>query len=83
MNYKKLQDLVDKILPNQKLFVAVRFLNDERSAGGHILELETLPGTCQLDILNTFTLVLPSESGSLAEIDLGKDRSHALEKVER
>ncbi len=59
------------------------FLDQKRQAGGHILELETESGICQLDILNTFTLVLPSAPDSLAGIDLGKDRSSALEKVER
>ena len=38
------------------------FLDQERQAGGHILDLETLSGTCQLDILNTFTLILPTVS---------------------
>ncbi|MCK5680582.1 acetolactate decarboxylase [bacterium] len=145
LDYKNLKELVDEILPNQNLFVAVRldgkfkrmkvrsvpsqskpykplaevvkkqqvfeleevsgtvvgfrsppfvkginvpgyhfhFLDNERRAGGHILDLETLSGTCQLDVLNTFTLVLPSENVSLAEVDLSKDRSRALEKVER
>ncbi|MEA1923487.1 MAG: acetolactate decarboxylase [Pseudomonadota bacterium] len=59
------------------------FLDQKRQTGGHILELETISGICQLDTLNTFTLVLPSASGSLAGVDLGKDRSYALEKVER
>ncbi|MCK5540094.1 MAG: acetolactate decarboxylase [Deltaproteobacteria bacterium] len=59
------------------------FLDQKRQSGGHILDLETISGTCQLDILNTFTLVLPTDSSSLAGIDLSQDRSHALEKVER
>jgi len=145
LNYKALKLLLDEILPNRNLFVAVKieglfkrmkvrsvpaqskpyqplaqvikdqkifeleevagtivgfrsppfvkginvpgyhfhFLDQKRQAGGHILNLETISGSCQLDILNTLTLVLPTESGSLAGIDLSQDRSHALEKVER
>ena len=144
LKYRDLKKLLDKIVPNQNVFVAVRidgtfkrlkvrsvpaqtkpykplaevikhqqtfvlenvegtvvgfrlppfvkginvpgyhfhFLNLTRDAGGHILELETSSAVCRLDTLTKFTLILPEDQAALAEVDLSKDRSHALEKVE-
>jgi acetolactate decarboxylase len=59
------------------------FLDSRRLTGGHILDFEAVSGACQLDIIDTFTLILPKATGSLAGIDLSQDRSHALDKVER
>lgn len=59
------------------------FLDDRRQAGGHILDLETGSLVCQADRLNVFTLILPENAAALAGVDLGRDRSHALEKVEK
>ena len=61
----------------------VHFLDRKLQAGGHILDFEILSGICQLDTLNLFTLILPTASDSLAKVDLSKDRSPDLEKVER
>lgn len=59
------------------------FLDEQRRAGGHILDLETGALVCRVDRLNTFTLILPEDDAALAGLDLGRDRSQALEKVEK
>ena len=61
----------------------LHFLNAERSAGGHILEIALAAGTkIELDPTPRFALELP-ESGDFLDTNLAEDKSAELEKVEK
>lgn len=60
----------------------LHFLNAERTSGGHMLDCSFDTLTLYFDATPAFTVVLP-ESEDFAGTDLGKDRSHDLEKVEK
>lgn len=60
----------------------LHFISKDRKLGGHILNFSTVGGTLSLDSCNRFYMVLP-EDGRLRTIDLSKDRSKELEKVEK
>ena len=59
------------------------FISDDQKQGGHILDCEIISGIGELDSCNRFLLVLPVDSDSLEDIDLSRDRSGELNRVER
>ena len=60
----------------------LHFISKDRKTGGHILDFSSAGGTLQLDACNRFYMVLP-EKEQLGTLDLSKDRSKELEKVEK
>jgi len=61
----------------------LHFITDDRMQGGHILSFETTSGKCELDLCNQFFLILPKDKEAFANVDLSKDRSDELKKVEK
>ncbi|MFP5213142.1 MAG: acetolactate decarboxylase [Acidobacteriota bacterium] len=61
----------------------LHFISDDRSSGGHVLELAIEQGTVEVDTCNRFLMILPESGGDFARVDLGRDRSKELEKVEK
>ena len=60
----------------------LHFLSDDKSFGGHILQLELNRGSCQVDSLNRLTVELEKTGKGMAGLDLTKDRSDDLRQVE-
>jgi len=60
----------------------LHFISKDRKIGGHILDFSLVHSALQLDTCNQFFLVLPDHEGFSA-LDLSKDRSYELEKVEK
>ncbi|MFA5291817.1 MAG: acetolactate decarboxylase [Phycisphaerae bacterium] len=58
------------------------FLSSDFTQGGHILDFELASGKCEIDKCNEFLLILPKDD-SLKNIDLSKDKSEELQKVEK
>lgn len=59
------------------------FLSKDCTQGGHILSFELIRGTVELDVCNKLLLDLPDGDNGLIGLDLTKDRTHELEKVEK
>ncbi len=60
----------------------LHFITDDRSAGGHVLDLEMENGDVALDITRAFFMELPS-SGDFYNVELGQDLQADMEKVEK
>jgi len=60
----------------------LHFISNDRKIGGHILDFKAAGGTLQLDTCNRLYMVLPTDE-RLQTLDLSKDRSAELEKVEK
>jgi acetolactate decarboxylase len=58
------------------------FLSGNFTFGGHVLDFELETGKCRIDKCSKFLLILP-EDDSLKNIDLSKDKSKDLQKVEK
>ena len=62
----------------------LHFLSSDKTKGGHLLDANLNNGTADFDILNKFFVYLPDEnSGNFGELNLDKDRSEELDKVEK
>jgi len=61
----------------------LHFISDDRSSGGHVLSFELKEGTYETDIIDHYTMVLPSGSAVFARTNLSRDRSAELQKVEK
>jgi len=61
----------------------LHFISDDFRSGGHILGFEMAEGRAELDICSRFTLVLPEKGDALGKVDLSRDRSEELERVEK
>ena len=61
----------------------LHFLSDSRTFGGHILGFEMEKGRCAVDICHKFVLILPEDADALKSVDLSKDRSKELKRVEQ
>lgn len=61
----------------------VHFLSADETKGGHLLDLKLKEGKTEIDFLNKFYVYLPDDSKHFNDLDLQKDRSEDLEKVER
>jgi len=60
----------------------LHFITSDRSAGGHVLELEMENGDAAFDITREFLMELPA-SGDFYSVELGQDLQDDLEKVEK
>ncbi|PKL42284.1 MAG: acetolactate decarboxylase [Planctomycetes bacterium HGW-Planctomycetes-1] len=58
------------------------FLSDDFTQGGHVLDFELVGGECKIDRCDEFLLILPKDD-ALKDIDLSKDKSEELQKVEK
>jgi len=61
----------------------VHFLSKDETKGGHLLDLNLKDGKVEIDYMNKFYLYLPEDSEHFSNIDLQKDRSEELEKIEK
>lgn len=60
----------------------LHFITEDKSAGGHVLDLEMENGDAALDITNAFFMELPT-SGDFYDVELGQDLQADMEKVEK
>jgi acetolactate decarboxylase len=60
----------------------LHFITSDRSAGGHVLDLEMEKGDAAFDITREFLMELPA-SGDFYNVELGQDLQGDLEKVEK
>ena len=60
----------------------LHFISDDRTVGGHILDLELEQGFVTLDQTRGFNMVLPDADSGYAAMDLTIDQSADLKKVE-
>ena len=57
------------------------FVNDERTVGGHVLEMDILEGDAFFDKTNNFNLLLPKNK-DFQELDLAQDLSKDIHRAE-
>jgi acetolactate decarboxylase len=60
----------------------LHFITADRSAGGHVLELELENGTAAIDTTTAFFMELPT-SGNFSKVELGQDLKAEMETVEK
>jgi acetolactate decarboxylase len=60
----------------------LHFISDDKTQGGHILDFTTTGGELQLDVCDRFYMVLPGQE-QFAALDLAKDRTEELDRVEK
>lgn len=60
----------------------LHFISKDRKIGGHVLDLTLSNAALQVDTCNQFFMTLPDRK-DFGHVDLSKDRSHELEKVEK
>jgi len=61
----------------------LHFLSKDKTFGGHILDFSVSKLKVEIQELNRFEMLLPEGDNSFNQIDLSKDRSEELEKVEK
>ncbi len=61
----------------------LHFISSDRTQGGHVLSFEIADGKCEIDILNQYFLILPTNTKDFAKTDLSRDRSKDLRDVEK
>jgi len=61
----------------------LHFLSDDHQSGGHVLSLTLESGTLELASYTLFQVQLPAAPGTLAGLDLHKDRAQELKAVEQ
>jgi acetolactate decarboxylase len=61
----------------------LHFLSDTEDFGGHLLAFEMEEGKGAVDVCNRFVLILPENREALKSVDLSKDRSKELKRVEQ
>ena len=61
----------------------LHFISDSRQFGGHLLDFEMQKGECGVDICSNLFLILPESGEVLESVDLTKDRSLELKRVEK
>lgn len=61
----------------------LHFISDDRGSGGHVLGFTLAEGTCEVDVLHRFCMVLPAEDEAFSRADLSKDRSRELNAAEK
>ncbi len=61
----------------------LHFLSDSKKFGGHLLAFEMEEGHGGVDVCNRFVLILPENREALKSVDLSKDRSKDLKRVEQ
>ncbi len=60
----------------------LHFLSRSGTFGGHLLAFEMEKGRCSVDICSNLLLILPEKGEALGSVDLTKDRSQELKRVE-
>lgn len=60
----------------------LHFITADKSAGGHVLDLEMENGDASFDITREFLMELPA-SGDFYNVELGQDLKEDMEKVEK
>ncbi|MCL4144247.1 UNVERIFIED_CONTAM: hypothetical protein GTU68_061646 [Idotea baltica] len=60
----------------------LHYLDDARKKGGHVLAMEEVTAMVSIDFIPNLYLALP-ESGDFHSLDLNKDRTDDLDKVEK
>lgn len=61
----------------------LHFITDDRTGGGHVLDLVLDSGEVTIDVTPNFYLTLPAGHEAFQELDLSADRAEELEKVEK
>ena len=61
----------------------LHFISNDGTQGGHVLSFEIAYGKCEIDLLDRYFLMLPSNAKEFAETDLSRDRSKELKDVEK
>lgn len=61
----------------------LHFINEDRNQGGHVLDIGTEKVTCYVDICDRLYLILPEKGKGLEQVDLSRDRSDELQKIEK
>lgn len=62
----------------------LHFLSEDRTSGGHILDMTTATGLrIEAQEAGRYEVVLPRGEGGFSRASLGRDRSGELQKVER
>lgn len=59
----------------------LHFLSDDKTKGGHVLDLKLADGTVKMDTIREFNLVVP-DTETFANLDLGADLSQQTTTVE-
>jgi acetolactate decarboxylase len=57
------------------------FINEARTAGGHLLEVRIIRAKVEIDPAHSFSLALP-EAEDFYRLDLSKDKQQELRKVQ-
>ena len=60
----------------------LHYLSDDRTFGGHLLQLRLENAACEVDSLSWITVELEESGRGMAGLDLSIDRSRELEEVE-
>ena len=60
----------------------LHFIDKERKCGGHVLDFALLNGELEICEIYDFRAVFPKDSAHLAKMDLDKNRTQELKKVE-
>ena len=60
----------------------LHFISSDKSFGGHVLDFKTGNVKVEIDEINIFKMILP-ENSDFGKVDLSKDRSSELQKVEK
>ena len=60
----------------------LHFISDDRTIGGHILDLKLEKGLVTMDQTRGFNMILPDADSRYAAMDLTLDQSADLRKVE-
>lgn len=60
----------------------LHFINENRTAGGHVLEFDIIEGKVEIDNTYDFFMDLP-ESNDFQDVDLSSDKASELEQVEK
>jgi len=60
----------------------LHFINEDRTAGGHVLEFDIIEGEVEIDNTYDFFMDLP-ESNDFQNVDLSSDKASELEQVEK
>jgi len=61
----------------------LHFISDDLKSGGHILDFVLKKVQIDIDVCNQFLLLLAEDASEIGMIDLTKDRSGELERVEK
>jgi len=61
----------------------LHFLSTDRLSGGHVLDFRLVQGTARVGLYRKLLLMLPERGTGFGALDLGRDRTQELERVER